>query len=62
MVVEEDIGPIIIRLKCQIKILETTVINNKKQEVQGQPNNNGNNNWDPSQVVYYNCNGTNHFQ
>ena len=37
MVVEEDIGAIIIRLKCQVKILETNNNQQHIQEVQGQP-------------------------
>ena len=32
MVVEEDIGTVIIRLTCQIKTLETTIINNKTRK------------------------------
>ena len=35
MVVEEDIGAIIARLKFQIKILETTTINNKTRKSSG---------------------------
>ena len=34
MVAEEDFGAII-RLKCQIKILETTMINNKTRKTRG---------------------------